>query len=465
MSPFDNWSPLDILRKDGIGTNAGNMVFANSVMRALMTDHTEIHTINTAKDLTPENLERINCEYDCVVLPFANAFRISFQHRLKKITEFVRQLKIPCVVVGVGISTPLRNSPDKVNVFDETVTEFVKAILEKSVMIGTRGQVTSDYLTRLGFKESRDHCVIGCPSMFWYGDKLPEMNPKELDKNSAVSVNWKMDLPEEIHRFIYRNVGYFENFHYVPQVTDEIRLMYYGVPLPDGKYKRIPEGYPSRADHPWYLAGKARSFLNMSSWFEYMKGKDFSFGSRIHGNITAVLSGTPCFIVVSDYRIAELAQYHHIPHIDYRDLKEDDNIFDFYEKADYSRVYEGHKERFENYRDFLEKNGLEHIFGTPLEDNPPYDQKIKELSLPSALKPFFSADHQEQADRLAQLHQGYLDLRQDLDQKSRELRQERADLQKKYDSVKHYEAFLKYHNVNRGLRWLSRHMGEKKTID
>ena len=433
MSPFNTRDTSSILRNDSVGTNIGNLVYINSIIRALMTEDTQIDTFNTRTDLTPEFIRRINGEYSCVILPFANAFRISFEGELRAITNFIKKLNVPCIVIGVGTSTVFQKDLTEHHTFDEAVREFVRAVLDKSAVLGTRGEYTSAYLSHLGFKEGSEHRVIGCPSMFWYGEELPQIRKKELTKDSAVSVNWKIDLPDPLHHFIQKSIACFENFQYVPQITDEIRLMYYGMPFPEGKYKRIPDGYPCVADHPWYRSDRARSFVDVLTWMEYMKEKDFSFGSRIHGNIVPLLTGTPSFVISSDYRIEELARYHNIPHIDYRELQETDTIFRFYENADYDRVQKGHKERFENYRKFLEENGLEHTYD--IRDGlRPYDRKMQTIPRNPALRPFFSVPVSEQCERLAECGGTYM------------------RLQGKYDKLKPLEMLLEQYHINKGLK-------------
>lgn len=433
MSPFDNLDAATVLHNDLLGTNAGNQIFLNSVIRTLMTEDTQIDTFNTERDLNEENLEWINSEYDCMVLPFANAFRPTYQRDLEKITQFVKKLKIPCVVVGIGTSAGLKGGIKSSYPFDDAVKGFVKAILDKSAVIGTRGQVTSDYLTRLGFKEGSEHRVIGCPSMFYYGEDLPRIEKVELTPDSKVSINWKMDIPKEIHWFMRANYPSFKNLCYVPQVTDEIRLMYYGIPFPEGKYV-IPRQYPGRADHPWYCAGSGRAFINLPSWIEYMKERDFSFGTRIHGNIAALMAGTPAYIIVPDYRISELAKYHEIPHIEYKALQEGDTIFSLYEKADYTGFNNGHRARFRNYVDFLEENGLDHVFKGGTSGTTPYDRKMSKITLQPALKPFVAVSSKEQAQRLRELQQRYLELRE------------------KYMELKPLERYLPFHQGAKGIK-------------
>jgi polysaccharide pyruvyl transferase WcaK-like protein len=45
-----------------------------------------------------------------------------------------------------------------------------------------------------------------------------------------------------------------------------------------------------------------------------MRETDFVFGSRIHGSIAAVLSGTPSYLLAHDARTLELARYFDLPH-------------------------------------------------------------------------------------------------------------------------------------------------------
>ena len=84
-------------------------------------------------------------------------------------TKVIEKLKIPVVVLGAGLQSPLPYAAGKERVFDDTVKAFAAAVLDRSPTIGVRGEYTQDYLQRLGF---RDIEVIGCPSMFLRGDQL-----------------------------------------------------------------------------------------------------------------------------------------------------------------------------------------------------------------------------------------------------------------------------------------------------
>ncbi|MCI8769644.1 MAG: polysaccharide pyruvyl transferase family protein [Lachnospiraceae bacterium] len=405
MSPLVNHNPTRVVMRNMIGNNIGNLLFQSSVTRTLLCDDTTIDTVNTVRKYSSDHIRRINENYECLVLPFANAFRVNFIYELEAVTNLVEQLKIPCIIVGVGAQAGLNkevNSPE----LDEAVTKLMKAVLKKSNKVGLRGEFTADYLTKLGFQAERDFTVIGCPSMYMYGKKLPAMEVKELTKESDVSMNSKISLPQKFHDFMYRSSLELPNYNYVPQVIEEIGQMFMGKRYPAGFATSIPEHFPVNFAHPIYQSGKGITFTNMPSWLEYLRNKDFSFGSRIHGNIAAILAGTPCFIVVSDNRIMELVEFHHIPHLLMKDLNKSTNIFDLHEKADFSAIQIGHEKHFIHYLDFLKENGLETIYDKDGNEPEivPFDKKISEVKFAQPVKAFSALTPEQQLRRLRRIY-------------------------------------------------------------
>ena len=102
---FNEHSAEEILAGNMIGSNTGNLLFHYSVTRALMTDadvqfETQFSNFGGRMD---EIAERINAEFDVFAIPLANAFRSDYIPKLNALTQFIRKLKIPCVVIGVGV--------------------------------------------------------------------------------------------------------------------------------------------------------------------------------------------------------------------------------------------------------------------------------------------------------------------------------------------------------------------------
>ena len=251
MPPLSNIKPMHVICKNLIGNNLGNMLFPYSVARTLMCEDVVIDTMTTAKEYSMTEVKRINEEYDCFVFPFANAFRISFMEELCRVTSLIKQLKIPCIVIGVGAQAPVNKEP-KSAALDEAVKDFMHAVLEKSNIVGLRGEFTASYLKKLGFVDGKDFTVIGCPSMYAFGKKLPEMEVKELTPLSSVSTNSKLDLPQKFHDFMYRSRQAIPDYYYIPQVIEEINAMAIGKKLPSAFAKKIPNHFPIDFSDPIY---------------------------------------------------------------------------------------------------------------------------------------------------------------------------------------------------------------------
>ena len=156
--------------------------------------------------------------------------------------------------------------------------------------------------------------------------------------------------------------------------------------------------YPYDYSHRIYRENKIRGFVSAEAWFEFLKKRDLNFGTRIHGNISGVLSGVPTFIVAPDGRVRELAEYHRIPNITIDELDESKDIFELLKDVDFNSVLDGHKERFEHYKEFLNENGLETIYDSEGIVSK-FDRKIKEIDFHGAVlpMPFVSYDEQLEA--------------------------------------------------------------------
>ncbi len=90
--------------RNSIGGNVGNLVYAYSVFRTLMTEETTI-TPDYYR-IHPADAEQINKTYDMYIIPLADAFREDFVPSLRKYTQLIKKLTIPVVVIGVGLRAP-----------------------------------------------------------------------------------------------------------------------------------------------------------------------------------------------------------------------------------------------------------------------------------------------------------------------------------------------------------------------
>lgn len=374
--PFRPASAEKVLTKNLFGSNVGNLVFAQSVIRLLSVSGERLPT----SGLIGRSPSEINAEYDHVVIPLANAFRHNYIPSLDGLSDLIENLTIPVTVVGVGAQASLKGHSGHANRLKPAVTRFVQAVLERSPSIGVRGEFTRDFLVDLGFGEERID-VIGCPSMFMYGPDLPPTRTVTgLGPESKIALNispYVKEMGEASHDLAAR----YRNIVYIPQDLRSLNLLMYGeYPMTS---TRVTEesGVPITVDHPLVASDRVRFCLDPRTWFDFLAGYDFSFGTRIHGNIAAVLAGTPALVLAHDSRTLELADYHAIPH---RVIKELDRIdpVELYAEAEWDTMAKRHPELWDRFAAFLDRHGLDHVYNGGHDRGAAFDAELAAVKFP-----------------------------------------------------------------------------------
>ncbi|MBD1221409.1 polysaccharide pyruvyl transferase family protein [Virgibacillus halodenitrificans] len=434
MSPFDSLDASQIIFNNTIGGNVGNLVYQYSVYRTLMTEETTITP--DYYDVNPRNAQYINENYDAYVIPLADAFRSSFIPALKKYTKLIKKLNIPVIVIGVGLRAPFEPKLREGFPFDDDVKEFVKAVLEKSSMIGVRGEITSKYLSRLGFKEGIDHTVIGCPSMYAFGSEL-KIKEANINKDSLICVNSSKLSQGNVLEFIARSMRDYPNHYFIPQWLKELVLGYAGGPPLD----KPKNNYPCSISDPVYRNDRVRFFLNVPTWLDFLSKADLSVGARLHGNITATLAGTPSIILPKDARMRELTEYHGLTHVWWNDISENTHLEDLVEKVDFQSPTKKQETNFTHFIDFLNKNNLEHIYIKGESSKTPFDNQVKNIEYKKPVKPITSCSGEELVERF----KSYYPMVE-------EVKELQSEVKKKNRQIEHLKGTLNRKSVRAALR-------------
>ncbi|WP_162243160.1 MULTISPECIES: polysaccharide pyruvyl transferase family protein [unclassified Leifsonia] len=385
----------------------GNLLFTNSVFRAVNVRGATTVSDSLLTELpggqADEYIDRINNEFDLFVIPLANAFRPQYEASLKRLTTVIRRLKIPVVVTGVGVQA-LEVSEGGLSAgqqLDTSAREFMTAVLERSASVGVRGERTAAYLSALGFGQ-RNVEIIGCPSLYDQAVAAPMVKRVDaITETSPLAINITPSAPG-IGGVVQHNVEKYRDLVYVPQEHHELGMLLWG-----DKIKHSDARLPLHADHELYREDRIRFFVDPASWYEFMRGRDFAFGTRIHGTIAALAAGTPGVLISHDERTRELADYHRIPY----HQADDSSVFDaaaLYEGADFSEFNAFRAESFQRYTEFLEHNDVAHIF-TPGNENPDYDAQLAATAYPEGVGPIGAAGTDAVAqliDRVRWLRQG-----------------------------------------------------------
>lgn len=425
MSPFESFTADKILLDNSIGTNIGNFLYLFGTLRNLVQEDTVITPSYYRLNHTKEDIDRINQECDCFLIPLADAFRPDFQNELRFLTRLVEQLKIPCVVTGVGLCAPYHANKDQSYPFDEDAKAFVKAVLNKSAKIGVRGEITSAYLSHLGFREGIDHTPIGCPSLYMKGPKL-QIREANITPDSFVCYNTTLTTPDNVHEFVHRSLTQFHDVHFVPQVRHELKLMYLGAPYVCDANPL----YPTRITDEVYSGNQSRFFLNVPTWIEYMKGADFCFGTRLHGNVSAMLAGTPSILLAKDARVRELAEYHDMTRIPTEEIDEKTDIWDLIAKVDFHQAEKCHYANYTHFIDFLEENHLSPHRQDPAHmEELPFEKRMKDVELEPPITSIAVCSMDEMARRFEAYWPKQEQRLKQMNTETKALRKEKKDLQ------------------------------------
>ena len=139
---------------------------------------------------------------------------------------------------------------------------------------------------------------------------------------------------------------------------------------------------PIHRSHPLFRDDKALCFVDPWPWLDHMRTVDFTFGTRIHGNIAALLAGTPSYVLAprladagagallrdpASGRDRPAAGHRRGPAVRGGGLR--------------SAPWPATPERFRTFIDYVERQGLRHVF-QPGEDPTAFDRKIASIDFP-----------------------------------------------------------------------------------
>jgi hypothetical protein len=351
--PMERYSPGTALETNYMGNNLGNLVFTNASHWLLTT--TDQVTVSNHLRIVPSDASWINDNFDAFVIPLANAFRPSFQKPLKRLTKLISKLDIPVMVLGVGAQVPLTNDFSRLKPMEDDVKNFMNAVLDRSVSVGVRGEVTERYLASLGYSDVE---VIGCPSMFIDRDRF---SMRENSGKAALNDDSKLALTfspyvRKGEALVDDSYKKYRNLDYFAQDIYTMRTIVSGEPNNhEGDFPGIPDYF----SHPLLKSGRTKFHTDPISWMNDLKSYEFSFGTRIHGTIAALTSGVPATLIAHDSRTTELADYFDIPYMKSTSLAADTTVKDLHDRWDPSGLIAGHAERFSRISNFIKANGFE----------------------------------------------------------------------------------------------------------
>ena len=402
-SPFTPVVPESTLTQDVFNSNTGNFLFQHAVWESLAVDGSELvanSTLTERRKASAADISAINEQFEHFVIPFANAFRPDFVKQLDRLSSTIEKLTMPVSVIGVGAQAPADMTLEALEPVRDATKRFVSAVLDRSPSIGVRGEFTRKFLKDLGFGDEHVD-VIGCPSLFRRGpDFRVEKRHTQLPAEARLALNLTPEVPG-IGGFSLDQASANPGLTYIAQDGHDLRLLLWGVARP---HVSDPDA-PVHINHPLYREGRMRMFVDQWTWFDFLSEQDFAYGTRFHGNVAALMAGTPAMLLAHDSRTLELAEYHQMPHMLMPSLDDPVSAQELYEQTDLAGFNAALPEGFNRYRDLLEKHRLKHKWQT-LSSSEGFAHKLAQATFPPAVTPVTATDLSQVVKRLDWIRHG-----------------------------------------------------------
>lgn len=362
-----NWETMRADQLLGMsGLNSGNFLFV-SALRNLLGTPEERYTDNTAvKSIDSE-------KYDHIAISASNWIR--HDSDFGQLAELIESTELPCLVVAIGAQA---DKGAKVTKLTKGTKRFLDVVSERSPYISVRGAHTQEVLDDFGIHNT---WVTGCPSIIGhntnYLDIPSKINTDNIELSKVILQGTRhgtsesifkndngKDINLELFRFAFKNNM---PMLFQSEVPDICKMT--ATPFPKDRrdeyinflnrvyktnnFKLIKEYFENHGLHYW----------DIEHWFNDLSNYQVLIGTRIHGVISALLSGVPALLLAHDSRTIELARTMNIPFADITSIDSinKETIKDLIEQIDLNPLKVRIGQYRSNFKSFFEANNVKNI--------------------------------------------------------------------------------------------------------
>ena len=398
--------PWDV-RYRSAGGNTGNLLVGHAAHRQLR--HAALGAMHTHRP------DRIREHFDRIVVVATNFLSPHFD--LSGMADIVETADLPCLMVGLGAQADdyRRLAPE----LQPGTVRFVRAVAERSAVVGVRGEFTASVLDDLGV---RNVAVLGCPSFYTNLSaplRVARRRFAEVEKvvvtgtTDVVGVSFDPEAKAEVERTLFRLAAAADCPYVFQSELAEILqleepgpgrraaaaagaatravLSYLVRPrrecavslkrnawrswyntrrvLRGGRHRRALTrrgrhmGYERAGDYAAVVRRIGRVFFDVDEWFDFVRGQHLVVGTRLHGAVAALLQGVPAIVLYHDSRTREICELLGVPRLSVaaaRGL----SLEAIYDRVDFDELTPRHAALIPRYVDFLERNGVAHRFAS-----------------------------------------------------------------------------------------------------
>lgn len=275
------------------------------------------------------------------------------------ITRFIEQLKIPFFSLGESIQTKsYEYEPDVHKTLSPKVVRYLHTIADRSPLVGTRGDYSTDVLHKMGIKSA---VTLGCPSLYVNGPALNASlarRPQSPNNLAVCYSNYQGNPHSRIRDFL--QFADQADCHYIEQTFGLIpQAMYYPGKISGADIHAAKKTYQDLAPLLSLLRkGLVRYFTNYTLWKDFMASMDFAFGARMHGLTPALHAGTPAVFIAHDARVREMCEFFSLPFVAEQDLPDTVSVDFFLSRCDYTAAIGRYPATYRRFAETLHHHGI-----------------------------------------------------------------------------------------------------------
>lgn len=356
----------------GSRENTGNFLHGYAA-RKILTEYCSV----PMHEWSDEELDYIRAE--CTHLAFVAATTLSvntvppWTPRHEIYARNIERAGLPMVVFGLGAQAPLGQSVDDA-VVDPRTVRLLSVLANHSTTIGVRGEFTAEICRKYRVSNVE---VIGCQSCFLslepeYAAPPMVSNP-EMARVVVNVTNYQNEWPLIMMatRERYGMIGQMNQFEF------ELKRRGYGPGdlIPEqllkcahiGLRRAVKRGELSFDDYAAYVREHFEQFYSVRPWLEHLsESYDFSFGTRLHGNMAALQAGVLALWAVHDSRTQEICDHLALPNLPVTVIDEISDVRELIQRTDYGPFVKRYPKAYRIFHDYLERQGVKHRLKSPV---------------------------------------------------------------------------------------------------
>ncbi len=343
------------------GANTGNMFIGHGLFHATECEKKAYHP---GFEALPAH--RFDEEFDLLFIPASNF--LNRQLDLEQHYAYFAETRAPIFCFGLGSQL----HPGEEISLRAGTERFLHLLGERGGSIGVRGAFTAEVMWKLGI---RNLSITGCPSLLGMApgvlDSLLAARPSldRLAVNFSNNVRRHALHPEAFaasENALFQRVKNLNSYYVLQNEIPEIEVI--AASFNDNPQRlenalaRIRTAFDIAPDDEAadaMLRARLRVFFSVPSWLRTMETMTASIGSRFHGNIAAMLAGTPALFLVHDMRTKEMCELLRLPRLSLDRAFSGDELLERLLACDYGPFAQQLRQMQAEWKLFAHRNGLE----------------------------------------------------------------------------------------------------------